>query len=253
MPNSNRANTLAVRILKNLLNYQEALSMQSAIEEARKNGFCMDTLLLLQHHHCITVGKRAEDGLSNVKTNLRELTRLGIQVCRTDRGGDVTYHGPGQFVCYPIIDLRRRKIGARKYVEGLERAMIEVARKHGIMDAEGGKRDKNGRDMSGVWVGERKLGAVGVKISGGVTSHGFALNAYTDLGFFREHVVPCGLEGKDVTSLEDLCRENSNYDSAAKMDGGFSEKINRERVEIEIVDAFAKLFDYDEVFTRRIG
>ena len=126
----------------------------------------------------VTVGKRAEVGLKSIKTDEATLKELKCDVFKSDRGGDVTYHGPGQIVVYPIVHLRERKLGARKYVEKLENVMIEVAKKHGITNAKGQMKNENdGSDMSGVWVGKKKLGAVGVKISGGVTSHGFALNS----------------------------------------------------------------------------
>jgi lipoyl(octanoyl) transferase len=228
--------TLGVRIFQSLVPYARAQALQNAIHEARKNQFVPDVLLILQHPSVVTVGKRAEVGMRSIKTEEEKLRELKCEVVKSDRGGDVTYHGPGQIVVYPIIHLREKKLGARKYVEKLENVMIEVAKKYGISNARGQmKNEKDGSDMSGVWVGKKKLGAVGVKISGGVTSHGFALNSETDLEFFREHILPCGLEGMDVTSLKDLT----------------GKEVTRERVEVEIVDAFAKEYGYTEVYTRR--
>ena len=228
--------TLGVRIFHSLVPYARAQALQNAIHEARKNQFVPDVLLILQHPSVVTVGKRAEVGMRSIKTEEEKLRELKCEVVKSDRGGDVTYHGPGQIVVYPIIHLREKKLGARKYVEKLENVMIEVAKKYGISNARGQmKNEKDGSDMSGVWVGKKKLGAVGVKISGGVTSHGFALNSETDLEFFREHILPCGLEGMDVTSLKDLT----------------GKEVTRERVEVEIVDAFAKEYGYTEVYTRR--
>ena len=230
------AKKLGVRIFRSLVPYGQAQSLQTAIHCARKNAFVPDTLLILQHPSVVTVGKRAEVGLKSIKTDEATLKELKCDVFKSDRGGDVTYHGPGQIVVYPIVHLRERKLGARKYVEKLENVMIEVAKKHGITNAKGQMKNENDEsDMSGVWVGKKKLGAVGVKISGGVTSHGFALNSETDLEFFREHIMPCGLEGMDVTSLKELV-------------GG---EVKRERLEVEIVDAFAKEYGYTEVYTRR--
>jgi len=119
----------------------------------------------------------------------KTLRRLGAEVHHTLRGGDVTFHGPGQLVGYPICDVRRLGCGARAYVEGLEDALVAAAARFGVAAA--------GRVPSapGVWVGARKLAAVGVRISGGVSSHGFALNVHTDLSFF-DHIVPCGLADK---------------------------------------------------------
>ena len=229
-------NTLGVRIFRSLVPYARAQALQNAIHEARKNQFVPDVLLILQHPSVVTVGKRAEVGMRSIKTEEEKLRELKCEVVKSDRGGDVTYHGPGQMVVYPIIHLREKKLGARKYVEKLENVMIEVAKKYGITNARGQmKNEEDGSDMSGVWVGKKKLGAVGVKISGGVTSHGFALNSETDLEFFREHILPCGLEGMDVTSLKDLT----------------GKEVTRERVEVEIVDAFAKEYGYTEVYTRR--
>ena len=228
--------TLSVRIFQHLVPYARAQQLQHAIHCARKNAFVPDTLLILQHPPVVTVGKRSEVGLKSIKTSEEKLRELKCDVIKSDRGGDVTYHGPGQVVVYPVIHLREQKLGARKYVEKLENVMIEVAKKYGITNARGQmKNEEDGSDMSGVWVGKKKLGAVGVKISGGVTSHGFALNSETDLEFFREHILPCGLKGMDVTSLKDLV----------------GEEVKMERVEVEIVDAFAKEYGYTEVYTRR--
>ena len=228
--------TLSVRIFQHVVPYARAQQLQHAIHCARKNAFVPDTLLILQHPPVVTVGKRSEVGLKSIKTSEEKLRELKCDVIKSDRGGDVTYHGPGQVVVYPVIHLREQKLGARKYVEKLENVMIEVAKKYGITNARGQmKNEEDGSDMSGVWVGKKKLGAVGVKISGGVTSHGFALNSETDLEFFREHILPCGLKGMDVTSLKDLV----------------GEEVKMERVEVEIVDAFAKEYGYTEVYTRR--
>ena len=140
----------------------------------------------------ITVGKRPND--HHILADAARLAASGVEVHRTTRGGDVTYHGPGQLVAYPVVALRGVGVGARAYVEGLEDVMIAAAASFGVR--------ARGRvpAMAGVWVGERKLGAVGVRVGGGVSTHGMALNVDPSLERF-EDIVPCGLRGRGVTSL----------------------------------------------------
>ena len=224
---------LAVRVFGSLVRYDDALRLQRSLLRARKRGDVPDCALVLQHANVVTVGKRAEVGKKHVKTSAERLAKLhSCEFVETDRGGDATFHGPGQVVCYPIVHLREKRLGAKAYVEQLERAMVDVAKGFGIVGAEGGRKD------AGAWVGEKKLGAVGVRISGGVAMHGLAMNVETDLEFFREHVVPCGLEGKEVTSLKEL------------LGGG---EVSRERVEVELIDALARQLGYTEIFQKRVG
>jgi lipoyl(octanoyl) transferase len=173
--------------------YGAALELQQQLVAQRKQGLIPDQLLLLEHGHVITLGRNGS--MENVLADGEILSRAGIAFYPTDRGGDVTYHGPGQLVGYPILDLRdwKRDVGA--YVRGVEQAIIETLADYGI---EAGRIPK----LAGVWVGDRKIAAIGVHISRWVTSHGFALNVATDLSYFH-YIIPCGLT-KPVTSMAEL-------------------------------------------------
>jgi lipoyl(octanoyl) transferase len=173
--------------------YGAALELQQQLVAGRKQGLIPDQLLMLEHSHVITMGRNGH--LENVLADDSVLSRAGIAFHPADRGGDVTYHGPGQLVGYPILDLRdwKRDVGA--YVRGVEQAIIETLADYGIEAARIPK-------LTGVWVGDRKIAAIGVHISRWVTSHGFALNVATDLSYFH-YIVPCGLS-KSVTSMAEL-------------------------------------------------
>jgi lipoyl(octanoyl) transferase len=175
------------------MSYGDAIELQEQLVAERKQGLISDRLLLLEHSHVITLGRNGH--MENILADSEILTRAGISFYPTDRGGDVTYHGPGQLVGYPILDLRdwKRDVGA--YVRGVEQAIIETLADYGI---EGERIPK----LTGVWVGDRKIAAIGVHISRWVTSHGFALNVATDLSYFH-YIIPCGLT-KPVTSMAEL-------------------------------------------------
>jgi lipoyl(octanoyl) transferase len=173
--------------------YGRALARQQELIAQRKQGLIADQLLLLEHPHVITLGRNGH--LENLLASDEVLSRAGIAFYPTDRGGDVTYHGPGQLVGYPILDLREWKRDVGAYVRGVEQAIIETLADFGI---EAGRIEK----LTGVWVSERKIAAIGVHISRWVTSHGFALNVSTDLSYFQ-YIVPCGLT-KPVTSMAQL-------------------------------------------------
>jgi lipoyl(octanoyl) transferase len=175
------------------LDYAAALDVQQRLASARKQALACDHLLLVEHPHVITLGRNGR--MENLLASGEVLSRAGISFYSTDRGGDVTYHGPGQLVGYPILDLRqwRRDVGA--YVRALEQTIIDTLADYGIA---AGRIPR----LTGVWVGERKIAAIGVHISRWVTSHGFALNVATDLNYFQ-YIVPCGLT-KPVTSMAAL-------------------------------------------------
>ena len=174
--------------------YGEALAMQRALVEERKAGRVPDLLLLLRHPAVITLGVRGDGGRSNIVATGERLSELGIDVFETGRGGDVTYHGPGQIVGYPIIDLKPDRCDVHVYVRDVEEVMIRVCAEYGL---------SAGRiaGLTGTWIGAEKIGAIGVRISRWVTSHGFAFNVSTDLDHFRL-IVPCGISDHGVTSLE---------------------------------------------------
>lgn len=173
--------------------YGAALELQQQLVAERKQGLIPDRLLLLEHGHVVTLGRNGH--MENLLATEEVLERAGISFYPTDRGGDVTYHGPGQLVGYPILDLRdwKRDVGA--YVRGVEQAIIDTLAEFGIA----GERIPK---LTGVWVEGRKIAAIGVHISRWVTSHGFALNVSTDLSYFQ-YIVPCGLT-KPVTSMAQL-------------------------------------------------
>jgi lipoyl(octanoyl) transferase len=175
------------------VHYGEALELQQQLVAERKQGLVPDQLLLLEHPHVITLGRNGH--MENLLASAEILERAGISFFPTDRGGDVTYHGPGQLVGYPILDLREWKRDVGAYVRGVEQAIIDTLGDYGI---EAGRVPK----LTGVWVGDRKIAAIGVHISRWVTSHGFALNVSTDLTYFQ-YIVPCGLT-KPVTSMAQL-------------------------------------------------
>jgi lipoyl(octanoyl) transferase len=173
--------------------YGRALEIQQQAAADRKLGLIPDQLLLLEHPHVITLGRNGH--MENLLASDEILTRAGIAFHPTDRGGDVTYHGPGQLVGYPILDLREWKRDVGAYVRSLEQSIIDTLAEYGI---EAGRIPK----LTGVWVDGRKIAAIGVHLSRWVTSHGFALNVSTDLSYFQ-YIVPCGLT-KPVTSMAAL-------------------------------------------------
>jgi lipoyl(octanoyl) transferase len=171
--------------------YEEAREAQRRLAERRQRGEIADTLLLLEHPPVYTRGRRSAPEELPMGAQWYEMQ--GIEVRDTDRGGRVTYHGPGQLVAYPIVSLRPYGDDVLAYVRGLERVMIEALAEHGVAAGviEG---------LTGVWAGERKIGSIGVHVSRGVTTHGLAVNVSNDLQPF-EWIVPCGIEGVAMTSL----------------------------------------------------
>ncbi len=178
--------------------YEAGLELQQQLVEERRAGHIPDTLLLLEHPPVVTLGVRTRGKSSNIIASPAELAARGVAVIETGRGGDVTYHGPGQLVGYPIIDLRPDRRDVHKYVRDLEQAIIIAVRALGV---HAGRMT----GLTGVWVGppgqEAKLAAIGIRISRWITSHGFALNVSTDLANFGL-IVPCGIADRGVTSLD---------------------------------------------------
>jgi lipoyl(octanoyl) transferase len=191
------------------MSYAHALAVQHEIAEERKQGRGADCLLFVEHPHVVTLGRDGHE--ANVLVSAEVLRRAGIELHESDRGGDVTYHGPGQIVAYPIMDLRdwKRDVGA--FVRGLEQVLIDALGGFGITARRIAK-------LTGVWAGEEenaaKIAAIGVHLSRWVSTHGFALNVSTDLRYF-DHIVPCGLK-KPVTSMAALgmCVEADSVKSA---------------------------------------
>ena len=199
------------------LGYGQALAVQQALVEQRKRGEICDQLLIVEHPHVVTIGRNGRE--DHLLAPPEVLERAGIQFHRTDRGGDVTYHGPGQIVGYPIVDLREWKRDVGAYVRAVEQVVIGALAEFGLA---GGRLEGS----TGVWVGPAKIAAIGVHISRWVTSHGFALNLDTDLSYFH-YIVPCGL-AKPVTSMRVLGCQAA-----------------RGRVVAELARAFSRVFDRD--------
>ena len=176
------------------VDYAEGLRLQRELVAQRKADAIPDTLLLLEHPHVYTLGRNAKR--EHLLISNRQLAQLGAELFETDRGGDITYHGPGQLVGYPIFNLAKHRRDIAWFMRSLEEVFITVASDFGV---EAGRL----AGAPGVWVGNDKLVAMGVHVSRWVTSHGFAFNVSTDLRYF-DWIVPCGLRGKGVTSLEKL-------------------------------------------------
>jgi lipoyl(octanoyl) transferase len=180
--------------------YDAATELQRELVEERRVGRIGDTLLLLEHPPVITLGVRTRGQASHILATPGDLAGEGVVVRETGRGGDITYHGPGQLVGYPIFDLSPDRRDVHRYVRDLEAALIAAVAEFGVS----GRRLEG---LSGVWVGpdgrENKLAAIGVRISRWITSHGFALNVSTNLDHFK-FIVPCGIQDRGVTSLERL-------------------------------------------------
>ena len=199
--------------------YADGLELQRQLVERRKAGEIPDQLLLLEHPPVITLGVRTRNDRSHVVATPRLLAEHGVEIFESGRGGDVTYHGPGQLVGYPILDLRPDRCDVHRYVRDLEEVLIRAAAASGIAAG-------RSRGLTGAWVGHEKLAAIGVRIAHWITSHGFALNVSTNLAHFGL-IVPCGITDKGVTSLEKL----------------LGRPVPMHAVEDAIVDAFCAVFE----------
>ena len=215
--------------------YSTAESLQRTLLHLRKAGQIDNTLLLLEHPPVITLGRNAR--LENVLASPEFLAQRGVELHENDRGGDVTFHGPGQLVAYPIFDLRSfsPKVGAVEYVRRLEEVLIRICSDYGIP----AQRIKG---LTGVWTcalpdkPEAKIAAIGVHISRGVTTHGFALNVSTDLDFFSL-IVPCGISNKPVTSIErEIGKQVPLEDVANSASRNFGRVFNSQMLWLESLD-----------------
>jgi lipoyl(octanoyl) transferase len=190
-----------------VVSYSDALELQKNLVERRKSNEIPDQLLLLEHPPVITLGVKTRNDRSHVVAAPEVLEEEGVEVFESGRGGDVTYHGPGQLVGYPIMDLRPDRCDVHRYVRDLEEMLIRVAASFGVSA-------NRLPGLTGVWVGEDKLAAIGVRIARWITSHGFAINVSTNLAHFSL-IVPCGIVGKGVTSLERLTSRTFDMDEVA--------------------------------------
>jgi lipoyl(octanoyl) transferase len=201
-----------------LVPYADALVLQRQLVEERRHGRIGDVLLLVEHPHVLTLGVRGDGGRSHILAAPEVLASRGVDVHETGRGGDITYHGPGQIVGYPIIDLKPDRCDVHRYVRDLEEVLIRVAADYGLT----GERVAG---LTGVWIGGEKVAAIGVRIARWITSHGFALNVATDLDYFNL-IVPCGIADRGVTSLSQL----------------LGRRVDRREAEDRIVQRFAEVF-----------
>jgi len=205
------------------IDYKEAWELQKEIHSKRIVSEVQDFLFLLEHPNTYTLGKTAQkENLIGSETYLKE---NHISVYNIDRGGDITYHGPGQIVGYPIIDLNDWKKDTHKYLRALEEVIIKSCGEYNL------KCERNTRH-TGVWLGDRKIAAIGIKVSRWITMHGFAFNVNTDLNLFNG-IIPCGIPDKAVTSLQ---KE-------------LNRKIEIQDVKEKLLTNFKEIFEYDEILT----
>lgn len=204
-----------------MIAYDNAWDLQKKTFELRRNNSIKDTLYLLEHPNTYTLGKVTDK--ANLISSEEFLKKNNISIFEIDRGGDITYHGPGQIVGYPIIDLKLWKEDTHLYLRGLEEVIIRTCKDYGITAT---RIDK----LTGVWIGHRKIAAIGIKVSRWITMHGFAFNVNTDLSLFNG-IIPCGIKDKEVTSL--------------KKELGV--EINLSEVKSRLVSNFAEVFSYDKV------
>jgi lipoyl(octanoyl) transferase len=221
------ARELEVRRL-GIVSYADALELQKQLVEDRKAGRIPDQLLLLEHPPVITLGVKARNDRSNILASPATLEAAGVEVFESGRGGDVTYHGPGQLVGYPILDLKPDRCDVHRYVRDLEEVMIHTAASFGVTAT-------RVPGLTGAWIGPGKLAAIGVRIARWVTSHGFAFNVTTNLGHF-DFIVPCGIRDRGVTSLETLLGRTVpmvEVEDAAIQ--GFEQVFNRSAVAVPVL------------------
>ena len=208
------------------LRYGDAFALQRELVEQRKRGEIPDQLLIVEHPHVVTMGRNGKR--ENMLAGEDLLLRAGVEFHLTDRGGDITYHGPGQIVGYPIVDLREWKRDVGAYVRGIEQVIIDALADFGITA---------GRipGLTGVWVAEAKIAAIGVHISRWVTSHGFALNVDTDLSYFQ-YIVPCGLT-KPVTSVRKVGVTATRGEVVQALTSSFGRQFGAEMKEAALTQA----------------
>jgi lipoyl(octanoyl) transferase len=208
------------------VDYKEAWDLQKTIFELRHQEKIDDVFLLLEHPHTYTLGKSADE--KNLVGSEEYLNKNEISVYDIDRGGDITYHGPGQIVGYPIIDLNNWGKDTHKYLRALEEIIIRTCSDYGIAATRVPK-------YTGVWIEDRKIAAIGIKVTRWITMHGFALNVNTDLSLYNG-IIPCGITNKEVTSL----KKELNVE------------IEIQEVKLKILNHAVEIFDYNNIETRRV-
>ena len=209
------------------LDYRIATDFQHQLRDAVLGGSGDEHLLLLEHPHVYTLGRNAS--ATDILADPEVLRRQGIEVHATNRGGQVTYHGPGQLVGYPIVDLRPDRQDVRRYVRDLQEVLIRTLADFGIA-----ARRREGQAFIGVWVGEQKIASLGVHLKRWVTTHGFALNVTTDLGLFAG-IVPCGLPSLPVASIASLTgTQPALAEVAGRCAEHFADVFDRQLVPVEL-------------------
>ena len=201
------------------LDYQAAWDLQKELFERRLAGDIEDTLLLTEHPHTYTLGKSGQE--ENLLADEFALKRQGIEVFRIDRGGDITYHGPGQIVGYPILDLHQHYLDVHRFLRDLEEVIIQTLSDYKIAAS-------RVAGLTGVWADGAKVAAIGVKVTRWITMHGFAFNVNTDLSYFG-NIVPCGITDKPVTSMGKL----------------LGRKLDHQEVQEKVCQKFAEVFEID--------
>ena len=204
-----------------ITDYKEAWDLQRLIFNQVVSGESLDTFILLEHPNTYTLGKIADK--KNLIGSSKYLGENNISVYEIDRGGDITYHGPGQIVGYPIINLENWKKDTHKYLRALEEVIILTCKNYGLDAIRNPK-------YTGVWIGDKKIAAIAIKISRWVTMHGFAFNVNTDLSLYNG-IVPCGIKDKEVTSLQK----------------GLNREINISEVKVALLENFKLVFNYESV------
>lgn len=205
----------------NTMAYEEALHIQRTLQQKRIDGEIDNTLLIVEHPAVLTLGKRGER--SNIKVSQEFLEHEGIDVIPVERGGDITYHGPGQMVGYLIIHLKESDLGIRVFIDKVQEVFISYLQENYGITAE-----KRSGVYTGVWIGNEKLTAIGISVRRAVTLHGFAFNVNTNLDHFG-YIVPCGLADSGVTSVEKLTGEKQDFEKVCQ----------------GIADEFCKIFEWD--------
>ncbi|MEE8450106.1 MAG: lipoyl(octanoyl) transferase LipB [Thermodesulfobacteriota bacterium] len=220
-----RASCLTVEI--GLSEFGRAWQLQRHLWQDRVDGKLDDLLILTEHHPTYTVGRGG--GENHLLVNEEQLREKGVTLYRIDRGGDITYHGPGQLVGYPILDLTALYRDIHRYLRELERALMMTM-------ADFGLEARQIPGLTGVWVKERKLASIGIRVSRWVTMHGFALNVSTDMDFFRD-IIPCGIWGKEMTSMTELLGiEPPLHQVAERFTINFGEVFGREMIKVAVDD-----------------
>ena len=213
------------------MDYAACLKLQRAVHGARVKGLIPDTVLLVEHPHVLTFGRRARQ--ENVLVSQSVLQQMGVACAHVERGGDVTYHGPGQILAYPIFALEKKGIGVLDFVEKLEAVMIRVLKDYGIR----GERDDRNR---GIWVKGRKIGFVGIAVKKGISLHGLSLNINPDLSFFQM-IHSCGLKGVGITSMAELLNETILLDEIKTRIQFHFQRIFHVHLDSMEADALSKL------------